>query len=184
MPKVMSKNKAESVVMIGIDPGVNGGIVSMHNGEISLHRMPATEWEIVKLFRETGLMYSNVVSKSTANAIGYWHRRAAVEYINPGFSGIGKSSAAKLYGSFMALKMALAAFSITLYAEVKPQKWQAEFNIKKRGKNEDTIKWKDRLRQKAQQIFPNLEAWNETLEYQRAVCDALLIAEWLRRQPF
>ena len=59
------------------------------------------------------------------------------------------------------------------FEEVLPRKWQASFGMKK-GKDESNTQWKNRLKGKAQQLFPHLKV---TL----ATADALLIAEYGRR---
>jgi crossover junction endodeoxyribonuclease RuvC len=61
------------------------------------------------------------------------------------------------------------------YELVSPQMWINRIGISKRKKTETKAQWKKRLRELAQQLFPNLEVEADT-------ADALLIAEFLRRR--
>ena len=81
------------------------------------------------------------------------------------------------------IKMGLTAAGIPRDKPVSPRKWQEHFGIKKKAKSETKTEFKDRLRQKAQELFPGLQLWStpKSLTKQRAICDALLIAEYTRR---
>jgi hypothetical protein len=73
-----------------------------------------------------------------------------------------------------ALRMALTALEIK-YEEVPPQKWQKELGIVTRNKEREShTQFKNRLKAKAQQLFPTMDVTLKT-------CDALLIAEFCRR---
>jgi len=103
---------------------------------------------------------------------------AVIEWIHPAIFQIGKLQMSKLYGSYMALRMALTAAHIP-FEDVRAEVWQQGIGIRKK-KGEKQAKWKDRLRGKAQQLFPQLPIWNETLEKQRAIAYALLIAHYCK----
>lgn len=159
MPKIES-----DPIFIGIDPGKNGGIVWCIGNILRIHRMPDTErgiWESIAL-------------------LGSGNSFAQIEWIHPAIQGIAKGGMSKLYGNYMALRMALTAAGIP-FEHIMPRKWQSNLGIQSRKKTENGNKWKDRLRNHAQQLFPKLDVWEENLGYQRAVCDALLIAENCRR---
>lgn len=154
------------VTYIGIDPGVNGGIAIIGSGRdvlgpnVILYPMPATEtdiWEIINV--TTGLLNEP--------------RRAAIEWVNPAYQGCSKSANSKLYGNFMGCRMALIAAGIS-FDIVTPQKWQKGLGIKPGGKDKNRTKWKNLLKAKAQQLFPNQKITLKT-------ADALLICEFLRR---
>lgn len=66
------------------------------------------------------------------------------------------------------LRMALIASGIP-FREVQPRAWQKELGCLTGGD-------KNVSKRKAQQLFPSLKITH-------AIADALLIAEWLRRQP-
>lgn len=110
---------------------------------------------------------------------------AFVEEIPTAIFGADKSSGAKLYGSYMSLRMALTASGIR-YRLVKARVWQAGLSIPPRRKGgkkklsptvqlaESRTDWKGRLKRVAEELFPKLKI---TL----ATSDALLIAEYGRR---
>lgn len=165
------------MIYLGIDPGLSGGICELRLvparplcppiwEAVELHPMPTTEWELWQLFAGW---------KDGVTA------RAIIEWIHPAIQGIGKSPMSKLYGNYMACRMGLTAAGIS-FEDVKPLRWQTTLGIERRKKTENTRQWKDRLRARAQQLFPTLSVWKEeTLAVQRSVCDALLIAEYCRR---
>lgn len=168
MPKKKRKTWMPTFMSyLGIDPGKNGGIALIwHDGEIELWPMPSTELDTWYVFN---------VLPCTSQTI------AVIEWIHPAIQGIGKSQMSKLYGNYTSLRMALIAVRVP-FEDVKPLEWQRGLGISSRKKTESTIQWKDRLRAKAQQLFPKLEIWKQTKTEQRQVCDALLIAEYLRRK--
>lgn len=152
---------------IGIDPGKSGGLAIIHADQ-TFHciPMPASDYDFLEWFRQWDLRFSI----------------ASVEWINPAIQKVAKSSMSKLYGSFMASRMAMAAIGIPT-EEVKPKAWQQVVGISTRLKSETDTQWKWRIRCKAQQLFPSLELWSEprTKGKQLAIADALLIA-WVCRR--
>lgn len=161
MPKVKKKRKLTKVM--GIDPGKSGGIVvlDVRGGVVLMEEMPTTYRDIFKLLdQDVEFCY--------------------IEWIHPAIQGAAKSAMSKLYGNYCALQMALTGNAIR-HNTVMPKKWQQHFEIPKRGGLTKT-KWKDVLKGKAEQIFPELDVWDQTLTKQRTVCDALLIAEYTRRE--
>lgn len=79
-----------------------------------------------------------------------------------------------LYGSFMQLRALLTAASIP-FEEAPPKRWQKGLHIPARDKDEDKVAWKNRLKSRAQQLFPLSKV---TL----AVSDSILLAEYCRRK--
>jgi hypothetical protein len=155
-------------VYIGIDPGVSGGIASIFPPEndgvasaVYCTSMPKTEgdvWEWISRYH--GYDYTTY---------------AFIEAIAPGFPGTSKSSMAKLYGSYRALRMALIAAAIP-FEEVRAAEWQSMMKIPPRKRKVETdTQWKNRLKARAQQLFPKV---NVTL----ATADALLIALYCQRK--
>ena len=151
--------------VIGIDPGKNGGIVALNDSPIiTAIKMPATEQGIL-------------------DALGECHTsdtHAYLEWIHPAIQGVGKSSMSKLYGNYKALRMALVAASIP-FEEVKAANWQKGMGIARRLKTETTTQWKNRLKSRAQELFPEKHFG---VRITLANCDALLIAEYGRRLPW
>lgn len=150
---------------VGVDPGVNGGIAYLHYVDDQLRgvgtfRMPGYEKGVMEL-----LQY---LRSTTANV------SAVLEGITPSFQGTGKASMAKLYGSYMALRMALTAVAIPFVDERSEVVWRG-LGIPPRRKDENgkggRTKWKARLRNHAQSLYPAINLTNH-------VSDALLLAHY------
>jgi hypothetical protein len=151
------------MIYVGIDPGVNGGLAAINGTEVRLNKMPYTERDVWEWLEDL---------KKLPLSDGDWF--ACVEWIHPAIFQIGKSSMSKLYGSYMALRMALTAADIP-FESPKPVEWQRGLGIAPRKKKETDTHWKNRLKAKAQQLFP---AQDITLH----TGDALLLAEYCRRK--
>ena len=141
---------------IGIDPGINGGIAVLDDSGavIFLRKMPETPQDLIDALRR----FSDD-SCCTLEKVGGM----------PGNGGMAMFNFGKGYGH---LEMALLSLKIPTET-VTPQKWEKTYQLgSSRGVKK--TEWKNRLKAKAQQLFP---AQKLTL----AVCDALLIAEYGRR---
>ena len=159
------KKRRPQPFFAGVDPGKTGGIAAVYGPFVSYWPMPPTEmdqWALIE-------------------AVCSQPRMVYIEWINPGFFKISKSSAAKLFGNYMAMRMALTAAGYP-WEDIKPTAWQQGLGIAKKAKKESQGDWKDRLRAKAQQLFPKLDLWDGPKGIQLAVCDAILIAEFCRRK--
>lgn len=141
-------------VYIGIDPGVGGGIAMIRDDGslLSAVPMPETESDILEEIKAW--------NKHGLNA------RAALERVwsSPGWGHAGAFTFGKNYG---ACRMALMAAQIP-FEEVLPQRWQSNLGCRS-GKDKNVTK------RAAQNLFPRY-----TITH--AVADALLIAEFCRRQ--
>lgn len=148
-------------IIIGIDPGVSGGIVTLgiSNAPILLESMPNTESGILAAIRSLDVVDQPIV--------------VFIEWIHPAIQGIGKSSMSKLYGNYKACRMAVKAVGHRL-EEIKPRDWQRGLGIPKRKESETATEWKNRLKDRAKEIYPCAKVTLKT-------CDALLIAEYGRR---
>jgi crossover junction endodeoxyribonuclease RuvC len=146
------------VISIGIDPGKSGGIAWIEDGEpAQAVKMPATEADI----------YDKI------------HTLQAVQFCRDGtlpFAVIEKVHAMPKQGvtstftfgkNYGALLMALTAAGIP-FEEVLPGTWMRGLGCLTKGD-------KNVSKRKAQQLFPHLKVTH-------AIADALLIAEWGRRQ--
>lgn len=143
---------------LGIDPGVSGGLVRGDGNHIlSVHPMPITERDIFKLVK----------------ALSRDSPQACIEVIPEAIFGIGKSSMSKLYGNYRSVRMALVACNVP-FTEVGAKQWQKTIGIN-RKKSEAPLKWKDRLRSKAQNSFPTFGWDNYNITTQRTFSDAMLI---------
>lgn len=154
MPPVRSQT-----VYGGIDPGGAGGFAFIYGDglqpRIETLPTPGTQRDVCDLLR---LRRENLT--------------ATVEWIHPAIPAIGKAPMAKLYGSYMSLQMALTALEIP-FEIVQPVKWQHALGISRRGKTETTVQWKNRLKARAQQLFPQHPVTLKT-------ADALLISQYCR----
>jgi Holliday junction resolvasome RuvABC endonuclease subunit len=152
-------------VFMGIDPGISGGIAVIRKGKVSHTSMPSTErdvWEWIRWWQDEGDIL-----------VPDWSVMAMIEQVGGYIGEAQPGSAAFRFGqSYGGLRMALTAADIPFQAVV-PKTWQKTFSLT-RGKSEAKTAWKNRIKAKAQQLFPSEKV---TL----AIADALLIAEHCRR---
>lgn len=140
-------------LIIGIDPGAAGGIAVYSLTKkrmVNVIKMPETPTDLYCF-----LKLHSFNSKCFLEKVG-------------GIPGNGANAMFNFGKGYGHLEMALLACRIPTET-VTPQKWQKEFQIGVRGKNTSKTDWKNKLKAKAQQLFPG---YNITL----AVCDAMLIA--------
>lgn len=163
---------------MGIDPGQSGGIacITEERELVFAVKMPSNERDIYKEIQ--GKIYFCLIEKVHA------------------MPKQGVSSTFKFGMGYGGLRMALIGNEVP-FDEVTPQKWQKGLSIPKRiphdktmlvkitkGKNKGKMRekkyggetdsqWKNRLKSKAQQLFPSFRVTLET-------ADALLIAEYCR----
>ncbi len=157
---------------LGIDPGASGGIAILTpDGIAQVFRIPKTESDLAQLFE------SRIVPARIAYCL--------IERVHS-FPGAGVASMFTFGRNAGILIGLLLAHSIP-FEEMEPRTWQKALGIParvKRPKNpkpmmqypaeESHTEFKNRLRSKAQTLFPALDI---TL----ATADALLIAEVARR---
>ena len=151
-----------SLIIISIDPGSNGGIVYNDcNSNLIVTKMPHTMTDIFDFFKgvKEGL-------GDDANLVCY------LEDVGQGMPNQSSRATATFARHNGHLEMALYALGIRTI-KMTPQKWQKALslsNSKKLGKTE----WKNALKDEAKRLFPNekITLWN---------ADALLIYECARR---
>ena len=153
-------------LIVGIDPGTNGGIavLDMDGNVISVTKMPETMQDILEYLRKYA---GGEQLFMRADGVCYLEK---VGFGMPGQSSKATATFARHCGH---LEMALLALGIKTN-EITPQKWQKHYQL---GKSSDYSKteWKNKLKSQAQQLFPREKV---TL----AIADALLIAEYGRKQ--
>lgn len=141
--------------IIGIDPGKSGSlIVIKEDGGIFYRKAPETPKDVLTLLR--------MFSKNSYCFIEKVHGM-------PAMSGGGMFRFGENFGWWV---MAIQATGIPVEL-VTPQTWMKYYQFGTKGDMTGT-QWKNKLRAKAQQMYPNL---NVTLQ----MADALLIAEYGRR---
>ena len=144
---------------LGIDPGASGGLVWLDEFQrvrVST-KMPATPEALNALLVEHQFITKFVV-------IEWVHAMPRQD--------VGGMS--KFMEGFGILQGLLIANRIP-FRRVAPRSWQAEFDIPKRDPDAPKSAFKNLLKAKAQELFPEIKV---TL----ALADALLIAEFCRRK--
>ncbi len=142
--------------IIGIDPGLSGGFAwTDFDGNPVVAKMPETEGDILDFIKtrrfEAGNPKTAIMIERAPSAM-------------PGqVSGLAKlnANAAFIRGVCMTLGM-------TIYV-IQPQAWQKPLGLGTRSACKDSGQWKNKLKGKAQQLFPSTDGI--TLK----TCDALLI---------
>lgn len=151
--------------IIAIDPGTGGGFAIKHELQKPYAmKMPDTEGDIVELFAEQMLMAESEDRE----------RIAVIEQVGTFAGNVNRgNSQAVLYGSYKFMVGALQATHWRIEL-VRPQKWQPCFGLGKRRDCVSDTEWKNKLKEKAQQLFPELKVTLST-------ADALLLLEyWLK----
>lgn len=141
--------------IIAIDPGKNGGIAiysSEKNKLIEVVKMPPTPQELLSFLR----LYQ-------FNSVCYLEKVG-------GLPGMGGSAMFNFGKGFGHIEMALLCAKIPTN-EVLPQKWQKFLSLGTKG-SKSTSEWKNKLRTRAEQLFPNVG------KITLATSDALLILKY------
>ena len=156
---IAKRSKTERIIM-GIDPGTNGGIAVLdRDGKVlEVGKMPATPQDILDFLGE----YSGQ------------DVTAALEDVGHGIPGQSSKATATFARHNGHLEMALLALGMPT-EKVTPQKWQKVYQLGS-SKSCTKIQWKNKLKAKAQQLFPSLGK-----KITLSTSDALLIAEYARR---
>ena len=140
---------------IGIDPGVSGGIAWIDADGPHAEKMPATIGDLWQLIAglEASECYCVIEKVHTSPQMGV------------------KSAGTFMQGKGQLL-MALCAGGIP-NEQVSPHKWQRTMGLLS-GKGKNKTDHKNKLKAKAQELFP-------ALKITHATADALLLAEYCRR---
>ena len=156
---------------LGIDPGMTGGLAVVSGSGVMLDytATPTTELDMLQWL-----------------SLHIEAKVALIEQVasRPSQSAQSGFTFGKVYGE---VRMAVIATSIHADSKISlqditPKVWQKEFKIRPKKKSETQYRFKDRIRQKAQHLFPKLALWEENKGIQMSICDAILIAEYARRK--
>ena len=155
-------------MFMGIDPGKSGGfaVIDDDGDLIEAVNMPSSEVGIWQWISEWDPADINMCCIERVHA----------------FPGQGVTAMFTFGQGYGTLRMAVIAATIA-FETVGTRTWQKTFGVKPRQtkKGETKLQFKDRLKDHCQQLFPQEDFWDGTLGFQRAVCDAILIAEHTRR---
>lgn len=162
MPPLPSGN--QTVSYVGIDPGKSGGCAVLNGSSVQCQNLPVSELDLREWIAQQQ-------ARSAGNAFVVIERQTPRPTFFQGKSSILKSTV-ELYGNYMLIRGMLTG--LISYEEVLPKRWQQGLRITPRQKSESDTQWKNRLKGKAQQLFPHTKV---TL----ATADALLLAEYGRR---
>lgn len=152
-----------SATICAIDPGKNGGIAWVRDGEKPCCvPMPETEGDLIQQIR----CVANTGSAS-----------AAVFYLEDIVRFMGKTpmSHMAVYASNWGLVQGAIMYSGSVLRIVKPKDWQKGVGVGAPVKDEKRTIWKNKLKARAQQLYPHLEITLKT-------ADALLLLEYAIRE--
>ena len=155
----MSLQKQTNDHYLGIDPGKSGAICAIDSG--------GNAWVVVKTDRDYKDIWHELWYASCIKGRCF----AAIENVHA-MPGQGVASTFKFGESFGMLLGLLTATDVE-YIKVRPTVWCKELGLKKK-KEESNTDWKNRHKQLAQDLFPDVDVTH-------APADALLIAEYCRR---
>lgn len=151
-------------MIIGIDPGVSGGICcfSKLSRNYALTAMPKTEGDI---FRYIKAISDKAISQSEIVDV-------VIEDI-PHFCGVAvpSSSAAVLFENFGFVKGVAMALELPLYLYA-PKEWQKPLCLGKKSDCASPSEWKNKLKAEAQRRYPYIDP--VTLK----TADAILIMDY------
>ena len=181
--KLKTKKKAQPAltlpyIVVGVDPGKAGGVAWITPSRVvTATPMPEGEEELNDLVSSLEEVCEDEISKTQNPHLEIF---VFIEQVGV-MPGQGISSAFTFGTGFGQLRQ---AFSIFPREFIRPQVWQKGLQIpptdKKGGETKN--QFKDRLRIKARQLFPNLDCWGWGKGKQLAVADAILLMEYGRRK--
>jgi len=151
-------NSHRAVLFVGIDPGSSSGGLAHIDMDLNCNTLrfkDVTEKDLYQYISSLTEQFNCLVILEQVHA----------------FPGQGVSSTFKFGVNYGMLKGFLMASNIA-FRQVTPQRWQAYFNMKRKPQESQPM-WKKRLKQRAQELYPDTKINTET-------ADAVLIAEYCR----
>jgi hypothetical protein len=151
MPK--GPTQIDDPILIAVDPGVNGAFVWSESGRVHVAKMPPTASDIADLIRSLAIKSSLIELHLENPSKGGW-------------GPVSSDTIGKLFEQIGGIRYSglVIGWKVNLVA---PQTWQSKIGIKK-DYGESKTSFKNRLKQKAEELFPDhpVTLWN---------ADALLI---------
>jgi crossover junction endodeoxyribonuclease RuvC len=150
-------------MVIGIDPGKSGGVCWMSEERIEV-------WTVQELFEES---YTNLKLFQKS----YPAKNVLIEKVHamPQQGVVSMFTFGEVYGKLQMLFELISKGKPLTF--IRPVEWQKYHGIS-RDKGEPKPVYKDRLKDKAENLYPYLDIWENTLGLQRSLCDAILIADY------
>jgi hypothetical protein len=157
---------------LGIDPGMHGGIALNCEGTLLVWKMPQTDDDLVNLIEDIQVSYG--IDFCVLEEVG----ARPTQISGPNGSMVNVQGVTQTWNfaqNYGVIRGVLAALKVKRQY-VRPQNWQKLLGIPPRRKDpkETQTEWKNRLRAKAQELFPGVKIILE-------VADAALISEVARR---
>jgi hypothetical protein len=151
--------------IIGIDPGVNGGIAWITDGKPCVEKMPDTLQDLWDLLCD--IKQGQGLSPGLRLSVAVEGCKAYIEQVHSS-PQMGVKSAFTFGQGYGRLEMALTAAGIP-FERVRPQVWQKALQCLTKGD-------KNVSKRRAQELYPQIKITHAT-------ADALLIATYGTRQP-
>ena len=158
----MTSPIAPLITIIAIDPGASGGMVWDEDGKTNAIKMPPSALDIV--------LFLQRIAVKTRGQVVELHLESPS---TGGWGAAGLSSVAKLFRNVGGLEYAglMVGWKVNL---IDPKKWQRAHGMA-RDKGETKTAWKNRLKTRAESLFP--DGVHVTL----STADALLIYNAAKR---
>ncbi len=157
-------------VSFGIDPGCSGGIAAIWGAApCEVHHLSVSDrspWDWIQ----------NILLHTVGRNFSPGDAFAVIEKNSGYVGGAGNPGSAMFkFGRSAGLLTGFLIAAGIPYEEITPQVWQKALGLPSKKLDEKKGQFKNRLKQKAEQLFPQVKV---TL----ATADALLIAEFCRRK--
>lgn len=154
-------------ISIGIDPGSISGciscIIEQVDGKTSIESFLVKDCTEPELFNRLSEMVSLIEDNGVINAV--------IEKVHA-MPKQGVCSVASFMQNYGMLRGFLIALRVP-FKEVTPQTWMKYYGFTK-AKDESKTQWKKRLRQLAEQLFPEIKM-------KKDIADAILIANYCNK---
>lgn len=138
---------SNDLVLIAVDPGVQGAFVWSESGKVHVVKMPPTADDIADLIRSLALKSSLIELHLENPSKGGW-------------GPVSSDTIGKLFEQIGGIRYSglVVGWKVNLVA---PQTWQAKIGIK-RNRGETKTSFKNRLKEKAGELFPDhgVTLWN------------------------
>lgn len=148
--------------ILAIDPGASGGFAWFDGEQTQTKKMPDTEGDVLDLLRS--IKASGITTLAIEDQVGCVGPKMKVAATAMFTFGRG-------FGFILGASQALG-FSIT---PIRPMKWQKDLSLGTKKDAGGTTPWKNKLKARAQQLFPEIDVTLST-------ADALLILHYARNQ--